>query len=198
MGVNSHGLSVLWQYVDNGERGLGVPTNVIIREMLAQKSLSDALSFLKRVPRMIPNNFILTDSDLTVNVEVSPSHFSPLYVPHGFVVHTNHFLFDQDMQDHDVGLKSSSTSVQRERAFRAMVKARDGRAMHTGDLEGMLHTHPVFRDGKNGTDTHTLVSMVFNTSARSMSIWFKGDPNGAFRSYRLNSQRPTSVLALYT
>ena len=48
MGMNNAGLSVLWQYIDNGERaadGLGVPTNCIIRELLFYDDLDDAVAF---------------------------------------------------------------------------------------------------------------------------------------------------------
>ena len=140
MGLNHHGLSVLWQYIDTGERNAGgVPTNILIREMLAQETLDQALDLLHRSPRMVPNNFILTDSSRTVNVEASPSRFTVLSVegrgltgpplsfgayepPSSFVVHTNHVLFDQAMQDADIGIKHANTTVARYEAMRRMVR----------------------------------------------------------------------------
>lgn len=183
MGMNSHGVSVLWQYIDTGERGAGVPTNVLIREMLAQASLDSAIQFLAHTPRMIPNNFILTDTSKVVNVELSSSHFTPLSLSQGFVVHTNHLLFDQAMQDHDVG--NAQTSVQRYKAMRALVRHHDGATVQAEDLQSMLATHPVFRDGRAGTDNDTLASMVFDLHSLSMGIWFKGDAYRSARRYAM-------------
>eukprot|EP00931_Biecheleriopsis_adriatica_P101297 TRINITY_DN76467_c0_g1_i1.p1 TRINITY_DN76467_c0_g1~~TRINITY_DN76467_c0_g1_i1.p1 ORF type:complete len:382 (+),score=53.57 TRINITY_DN76467_c0_g1_i1:69-1214(+) len=189
MGMNSHGLSVLWQYIDTGERGPGVPTNVLIREMLAQTSLQSALRFLKHTPRMIPNNFILTDLSGVVNVEVSSTHFTPLALVKGFVVHTNHLLFDQGMQDRDIG--NSKTSKQRYEAMRAMVRQHDGSPINIEHLQTMLATHPVFRDGANGTDNDTLASLVFDSHSLSMGIWFKGDTHGSAQRFSIPS-KPTT------
>ena len=57
MGINQHGVTVLWQYIDDGSRNLegGVPTNILIRELLAQRSVGDALLLLESVPVAVPN-----------------------------------------------------------------------------------------------------------------------------------------------
>eukprot|EP00405_Crypthecodinium_cohnii_P025501 CAMPEP_0206490326 /NCGR_PEP_ID=MMETSP0324_2-20121206/43966_1 /ASSEMBLY_ACC=CAM_ASM_000836 /TAXON_ID=2866 /ORGANISM="Crypthecodinium cohnii, Strain Seligo" /LENGTH=357 /DNA_ID=CAMNT_0053970569 /DNA_START=179 /DNA_END=1252 /DNA_ORIENTATION=- len=178
MGMNGAGLAVLWQFIDNGEQRIGVPTNVLIREMLTRPTLESALEYLQGVPRAIANNFILTDVHRTVNVEVSPSHFTALTVNKGFVVHTNHIIFDQEMQDHDVGIIQSKTSVERYHALRNLVAAHGLAGMNRGILAGMLRTHPIFRDGAEGTDNHTLASMVFDVVNLTMEIWFKGDGVG--------------------
>lgn len=190
MGVNSNGLSVLWQYIDTGERNLngGVPTTVLIREMVAQPSLEAALRLLRQAPRMVPNSFILTDPTTVVNVEVSPSHFTALSLERGYVVHTNHVLFDQRMKAADIGMQSAKTTFVRHEAMTKMVEAKrkeksDASQNHLGtsELAEMLSTRPVFRDGKFGTDDHTLASMVFDSRTKSMAIRFKGDHE--FRNY---------------
>jgi len=203
MGMNEHGLSVLWQTVDDGERAVGVPTTFLIREMLAQASLEDALRFLEHAPRTMPNNFILTDGSRVVNCEVSPSHFTATVVTQGFVVHTNHFIFDQAMEDRDV--YRNPNSLLRYKAMRDMVRAHEGATsaaagapsaeVRASDLEGMLSTNPVFRDGKHGTDSDTLATMVYNTTARIMHIRFKGDSLDAFCRYEFS--RSPSFFTLF-
>merc|ERR1719253_1467170 len=89
MGMNGYGLSVLWQFVGGDERGPGVPTTVLIRELLAQRSAAAAAELLCRAPRTLPNNFILTDQEQAINVEATVSHCTTLALPRGFVVHTN-------------------------------------------------------------------------------------------------------------
>ena len=73
MGVNAAGLAVLWTYIDDGERNFaGLPTNVLIRELLAQRSLDAAVALLRRVEHAVPNNFLLADEHRVVDAEVSP------------------------------------------------------------------------------------------------------------------------------
>jgi len=197
MGMNEHGLSVMWQTVDDGERAVGVPTTVLIREMLAHTSLESALQFLEHTPRTIPNNFILTDGSRVVNCEVSPKRFTATVVTKGYVAHTNHFIFDQAMQDHDVYVYEGS--IQRLKAMRDMVRTHelpDGDVVVSAtDLEGMLSVHPVLRDAHAGTDNDTLASMVFDSAARSMHIRFKGDPFGSFCRYQFSQSRPFMLFA---
>lgn len=82
MGMNDCGVSILWQYIDNGERAMGVPTNCIIREVLFHESLEDAVAFLQRVPHCIPNHYLISSkSDGAASVECYPSQV--------FVVHTS-------------------------------------------------------------------------------------------------------------
>lgn len=60
MGMNDCGLAVLWQYIDDGQRQMGVPTNCILRELLFYQDIDEAISFLEKVPHTIPNNYLLT------------------------------------------------------------------------------------------------------------------------------------------
>jgi len=62
MGMNSEGLVLLWQTIDDGSRSdeyLGVPTQVALREAMKHKTLEDAVNFLCSIPLVIPNNFLL-------------------------------------------------------------------------------------------------------------------------------------------
>jgi hypothetical protein len=75
MGMNSAGLCVLWMYIDNGDRGPGVPTCALIREVLHQPSLAAALAWLQAVPHAIPNAFTLAaEGEGLANLEISPAH----------------------------------------------------------------------------------------------------------------------------
>ncbi len=74
MGLNEAGLGVLWQYIDNGERAMGTPTNCILRELLFYDNLDEAVGFLRSVPHTIPNHYLLSHSKGgCVSVECYPS-----------------------------------------------------------------------------------------------------------------------------
>lgn len=167
MGMNDAGVGVLWQYVDNGERALlhGVPTTPLLRELLTFTSVHDAVAYLRRTPRMIPNNFVLVEANRFCNVEMTPAHFTSVCQARGYLAHANHFVFDQELVDTDVG--SSVTTRARFALMRQMLKDFGGKVdMARG--RALLSAPPVFNN-------HTLASMVFDAEARSMSIRFKGE-----------------------
>lgn len=57
MGCNNQGIAILWTYIDNGSRGFGVPTNIIIREALSKKSYEEAVKYIEELPHAVPNYF---------------------------------------------------------------------------------------------------------------------------------------------
>jgi len=62
MGMNSEGLALLWQTIDDGSRSykyLGVPLIAAAREAMKHKTLEDAVEFLCSIPLVVPNNFLL-------------------------------------------------------------------------------------------------------------------------------------------
>ena len=110
MGMNSGGLCVLWMYIDDGKRQLGVPTNALICELLCRTTLEGALGYLERVPRTIPKNFLLAYlTDGLYNVELSPRQFYPLG-DHEVLYHANHIL-GAGMAERDVTLHNPKTTT---------------------------------------------------------------------------------------
>lgn len=101
MGMNDRGISILWQYIDNGERKMGVPTNCIIRETLFYENLRDVVEFLKKVPHAIPNHYLITDkTDGVASVECYPQG---VYVRNSktHICHTNNILTLEKMDGCD-------------------------------------------------------------------------------------------------
>jgi len=101
MGMNDRGLCLLWNYIDNGERGDGLTTCVLIRELLRRASVSDALDFLRRTPRAVPNHFFLADpAEGLASVEYSSSWVS-IRRSRDWLVHANHIVNDDAMSPRD-------------------------------------------------------------------------------------------------
>ena len=95
-GINNQGLAVLWEYIDNGRTGNGVPTNAIIRHLLECANVGEAVEFLKMVPHDVPNEFGIADkSGKIVSVECFPNK---VYVGRDekYLVHTNHIVFGKE------------------------------------------------------------------------------------------------------
>lgn len=172
MGMNSEGLVMLWQYIDNGERNLesGVPTTALIRETLTKKSLTEAVSFLKDTPRAVPNNYILAQRhNGAVNIECTPTRFIEKPVSNTTFCHANHIITDKDLKNQDIGVtRTSSTSRLRQKAIEQFI-APAGINLTVEQAKQAISTHPVYYD-------RTLAAMVFDVESMKMHIRFKDDP----------------------
>ena len=76
--------------MDYGNEGL--PVAFVVRGLLEQSSLQDALDFLETVKHASGQNYILGDSENVVDLEVSTNRqarFTPENHP-GVILHTNH------------------------------------------------------------------------------------------------------------
>ncbi|KAL0205541.1 hypothetical protein P9112_000848 [Eukaryota sp. TZLM1-RC] len=170
MGSNNK-ISVLWQYV-NAEGAItpiedgGVPTNVLLRELLFYDCVADAVDFLTSIPRYICNNFQIMDLKSLANVEMTHNRFYISYATTGDLVHANHYVFDDAMVDED--LKKSETSVERYNTIRKEMKARRY-DFSVQKAKEILSIAPVLNN-------KTLASMIFDLEAKIMTIRFMSSP----------------------
>jgi len=200
MGMNSEGLCILWNYIDNGERGMGVPTNVLIREVLCRKTLSEAVSFLEATPRSIPNNFLLAHPGEGIcNVELFPDTAVKDRRPE-LAVHANHIL-DKEKSVRDVKLshREIETTFLRQEALEELCRKNRG-AIDTATAEsffrdhsrgwGSLCVHPHLRPHTRARINKTLAAMVFHPDSGTMSIAFGNPCETPFVSFRFDGNRP--------
>jgi len=97
-GMNAAGLGVAANALvcdqDRGEPG--IPFHVVLRALLDQASLADALSLLQAHRRSASANYLLAHRDgLALDVETAPGDFSQVFVllpDDGVLLHTNHFV----------------------------------------------------------------------------------------------------------
>jgi len=110
-GRNSHGLNVFNTYIDTGDYSeTGLPTGIILRELMSKTTVAEAVSWLKNVPLLICNQFLLSSPDEgIVSVEACPNHRSvSVQMKTGEVFYTNHVLFDQYLASKDLKIDSTS------------------------------------------------------------------------------------------
>ena len=182
MGMNSDGLCFMWNYIDNGERGIGVPTNILIREALCRKTLSEAVSYLEETPRCIPNNFLLAHREEGIcNVELFPD--VALKSSRGEVaVHANHIL-DSGKRAHDVKLvhKEIETTFLRHEALeelcektRGLIDPEKAKSFFSDHSRGWgsVCVHPHVRPHTRARINKTLAAMVFYPAGGEIHIAF--------------------------
>lgn len=96
-GVNDKGLSALAANLPQGKKrksdGLGV--NYMLRLLLEQDDVENALAVLKKTPRLSSSTFAIADYKQSVMTEESGDQFvsSPMLQYPGFQCHTNHMLW---------------------------------------------------------------------------------------------------------
>lgn len=98
LGLNNAGVAVGINMVVSDDWKVGVPPYLIVRELLRQKSVSDCLAMLERVPRSSSRCFTILDSHQAVQVEMTSSEMRVLESHTG--THTNHYLHT-DLAKHD-------------------------------------------------------------------------------------------------
>lgn len=90
-GLNSEGIGISWNTVPPLEFGVGVPTYLIVAEILRQKTIGDAIAAILRAKIAGCFNFVLADETEIYDVEATPSDVDITYY-NGYMGHANHFL----------------------------------------------------------------------------------------------------------
>ncbi len=122
MGCNNKGVAVLWTYIDNGLRDHGVPTNVIIREVL-QMDYEQAVEYIQTIPHAIPNYFMICHKDKgSTGLECFPNKvYTEVYEVTG--THSNHNIFAHGEPDTTV----SWSTQQRNRRMATLLQENFGK-----------------------------------------------------------------------
>ena len=175
MGMSSCGFAILWTYIDNGEISLGVPTNVIIRQVLFCNDFDEACEFIENVPHAVPNQFMLCSADgRIVSYECFPNK---VYKKHGenILACANHITFAAE-EDKGKSWSSKTRHIAMEEELNEVFgridleKAKDILRSHRY-FPASICSHP------NGSRpvSKTLCAMVFDISNGIMHAAF-GNP----------------------
>jgi isopenicillin-N N-acyltransferase-like protein len=90
MGMNAHGIALVWNSLQSTDQRNGVPVPFLVRLALRQPKLSDAIAACLRPVRAIGFNFILGASFGAANIEASATRQHPTYIARHFA-HGNHY-----------------------------------------------------------------------------------------------------------
>jgi isopenicillin-N N-acyltransferase-like protein len=90
-GLNSAGIGISWNTVPPLEFKVGVPTYLIVAEILRQKTIGDAIAAILRANRAGCFNFVLADESEIYDIEATPSDVDITYYDK-YMGHANHFI----------------------------------------------------------------------------------------------------------
>jgi hypothetical protein len=196
MGLNGAGLGVTWFYIDDSasERAttIGLPTCVLLRELLTFPSALAAATWLRSVPRAVPNAYMLADPVQSFEIECMPSRWAatahpppedaslarPVTLTPGAELyggfHANHFALDLENIGNDANDpyadELGGTGVRSEAMAKSVAAGVSAGSLGLEEAKIALSTAPVHR--VNGS---TLVSLVFEPETKSLHARFRGD-----------------------
>ena len=193
MGMNSAGLCVTWMYIDDGERGAGLPTCVLIRELLTMRSVQEAVDYLERTPHAVPNAFLLGHPEGTVHGGgVSLTAASAFAKGQASSGTPNHIL-DPELAtaDRQASNPEATTFSRCERMGELLCGHRGGidvRAPRSASCPTTAARHAICQHPKPDAEApgKTLASMVFEPAAGTMHLAFGNGCEEPYTAYRFD------------
>jgi hypothetical protein len=188
MGMNSAGLCLLWMAIDNGERSSGLPTNILIREALRRATLKEAIEYIKKVPKTVPNSYLLAHpKDGICSIECSPSFFCPEYSDI-VLYHANHILNNEMAQSDLKKNDPACSTISRFAAMESLIDKYHGQ-IDTSIAKKILSDHTRYpasicaHPRPNAIYLKTLASMVFHPNSGTMEIAFGNGCELPYQTY---------------
>jgi len=125
-GLNSEGITVVWNSVHCEKSQLGVPAYLIVREALHQKLLSEVIDRLVKIKRAESLNFIIADKNGEVyNFEATPNDYDLTYCEKT-IVHANHFVSNKLKIERDLILSEDSNTMIRHNRMARLINKKCG------------------------------------------------------------------------
>lgn len=93
IGCNSAGLGVCLNALGTPDKPEGVPLHVVLRGILDQEKVSDAIEKVNSLKNACAANYqIAHKNGACVDLEKAPTDFEVTYAENGLLAHTNHFI----------------------------------------------------------------------------------------------------------
>jgi len=126
-GLNSKDIGISWNTVPFLDRKVGVPTYLIVAEVLRQERIGDAIDAILRADRAGCFNFVLANESEIYDVEATPSDVDITYHD-TYMGHANHFVSEKFYQRQDMSKLKATTFIRHNRMNRIL-------AEHCGSID---------------------------------------------------------------
>lgn len=126
-GMNSAGIAMCINAITCEQSELGVPSLVVTREVLYQRTIGDAIDAIVRAPRADSLNYVIADSNGELyDIEATPKDYDQIYSDR-MIVHANHFLSQRMKIEKDMVKNSSANTYFRFNRMRRLLEAEAGK-----------------------------------------------------------------------
>ena len=150
MGFNSAGIGLATNTLISEQWQFGVPYNILLRGILNQVQMADAIAAVVRPTRALSANYLIADArGQTIDIEASPVHIDHLAPQAGIITHGNHFDGPR-LSGRDLSLERFPDSLYRSCRLRDQLAAGSG-ALTVEDMkealrDGFGKPHAIARD----------------------------------------------------
>jgi isopenicillin-N N-acyltransferase-like protein len=119
----------------------GVPTYIIVAEVLRQNTIGDAINAVVRAERAGCFNFVIADETELYDIEATPSDIDISYSDE-YLIHANHFVSEkftskQTIPNNDIGMAST---IIRHNRMNTLLKQKRGK-IDLDACKGFLKDH---------------------------------------------------------
>jgi len=189
-GMNSEGIALCINAILCEESQVGVPSLVVTREVLRQRTVGDAIGAIIRAKRANSLNYVIGDrSGEIYDVEAIPSGIDHFY-SESHLVHSNHIRSDRLGIEKDYILAGLPDTIVRYNRMDKLLRSRHGE-IDDGTLMSLLRDHvnypnSICRHAEPGVDpAHTMKTLdsILLVPTRG-EAWFAKGPPCEHRFYR--------------
>jgi isopenicillin-N N-acyltransferase-like protein len=155
---------------------IGVPRLLLVRKILASRTISEAIDAAIFQPRASNYNQVITDANGEIySIESSATDYEALYAEEGYLVHTNHYIAP-GMWKYELDRQDITTSLFRYNRANRLMKNNTGR-ISVDLLKSFLQDH-ANRPGsicRHGEGVKTTLSVIINLTTKTMLL-VRGNP----------------------
>ncbi len=176
VGYNSAGISLTGNQVDSTDMRVGVPRLLLVRKILAARTVGQAIDAAILKERASNYNQVITDRNGEIySIEGSATDYAPLYSTDGYLVHTNHYVAEW-MRKFEYDPHGITSSIVRYNRGTRLLKNNRGRI--TVDLLKQFLADHVNHPGsicRHGNYVKTTFSVIINLTTGTMLL-ARGNP----------------------
>ncbi|HUU38691.1 MAG TPA: C45 family peptidase [Candidatus Desulfaltia sp.] len=190
VGYNSAGISLTGNQVDSNDMRIGVPRLLLVRKILAARTIGQAIDTAILKERASNYNQVITDHNGEIySIEGSATDYAPLYSTEGYLVHTNHYLAPW-MRKFEFDPHGITSSIVRYNRGVRLLKNNRGR-ISVDLLKQFLSDH-VNHPGsicRHGAYVKTTFSVIINLTTGTMLL-ARGNPcEVKYNEYKLFTRK---------
>lgn len=190
VGYNSAGISLTGNQVDSNDMRVGVPRFLLVRKILAARTIGQAIDAAILKERASDYNQVIADANGEIySVEGSATDYAAIYATDGYLVHTNHFVAPW-MRKFELDTNAITCSIVRYNRGTRLLRNN----LHTLNAEKMkefLSDHVNYPASicRHGDQVKTTFSVIINLNTLTMLL-ARGNPcEVKYNEYKLISGR---------
>lgn len=181
-GFNEAGIALSWNSVPQLKLTTGIPTYVLIAELLQQETIGAALKAVSRAKRAGCFNLVLTDPTEIYMIEATPDDLDILYSSTA-LGHANHYLsplFNREQSLNTIMNKYNASSIVRQNRIDRLLEEELGLFTVESCMsllkDHVNYPHSICRHPGHGEETPLITCAAWVMKPSTNTWWVSGGP----------------------